>query len=233
MAPLSTRKLRTSLCPRSHVYSAYDPRVSQQADGRVQIGQPNSGLPESYSHVGQGGTEVLVNVGFQDGVKMLELDVSDQWDNKHLPREEQTQQLWTRPRLCVNTQISHQLLFPSSPRLQHSHFTSPFYLTWSETVTCQAPRRCCEETSGHPGLRELAVSECSARGHSRGDMGQERGDTDRVSVGTINSDPEAANEIFHGILLLSAVWALPITEPHRTFAPQFRSPVTVRRIVGK
>lgn len=78
MAPLFTRKLRTSLCPWSHADSAYDPRVSQQADLRVQTGQPNSRLPESYSHVGQGGTEVLVNVGFQDGVKMLELDVSDQ-----------------------------------------------------------------------------------------------------------------------------------------------------------
>lgn len=33
---------------------------------------------ESDLHVGQRGTEVLVNVGFKYRVKMLELDISDQ-----------------------------------------------------------------------------------------------------------------------------------------------------------
>ena len=39
-----------------------------------------------YSHIGQSGAEVLVNVGLENRVEMLELDVSYQWNNKHLPK---------------------------------------------------------------------------------------------------------------------------------------------------
>lgn len=70
----------------------------------------------------------------------------------------------------------------------------------------------------HPSLWELAIS-VQRTGTQSGDMRQERGDTNRLSVGRINSDLDAANEIFHGILLLRAVRAPPITEPHWTFVP--------------
>lgn len=56
-----------------------------------------------------------------------------------------------------------------------------------------------------PWPQEPRCLSAAHKGHSRGDMGQERGDTDRVSVGRINSDPDAAKEIFYGILFLSAV----------------------------
>lgn len=39
------------------------------------------------SHVGQGGAEVLVDVGFQDGIEVLELDVSDESDDENLKKK--------------------------------------------------------------------------------------------------------------------------------------------------
>lgn len=41
---------------------------------------------EGYLHICQGGTEVLVNISFKYSVEMLELDVSNQRNNKYLPK---------------------------------------------------------------------------------------------------------------------------------------------------
>lgn len=38
------------------------------------------------SHVGQGGAEVLVDVGFQDRIEVLELDVTDESDDENLKK---------------------------------------------------------------------------------------------------------------------------------------------------
>lgn len=46
------------------------------------------GLCPQYSHIGQGCTEVFVDVGFEHRVEMLELDVSNQRDDKDLPEEQ-------------------------------------------------------------------------------------------------------------------------------------------------
>ena len=40
-----------------------------------------------HSHVGQSGAEVLVNVRFEDRIKVLELDVANQCDYEHLLRK--------------------------------------------------------------------------------------------------------------------------------------------------
>lgn len=40
-----------------------------------------------YSHVGQGGTEVFVDISLQNCIEMLELDVSNQRNNKYLPKK--------------------------------------------------------------------------------------------------------------------------------------------------
>lgn len=43
-------------------------------------------LWDQYSHVGQGCTEVFVNISLKHSVEMLELDVSNQRNNKYLPK---------------------------------------------------------------------------------------------------------------------------------------------------
>ena len=40
-----------------------------------------------HSHVGQSGAEVLVNVRFEDRIKVLELDVANQRDYEHLSKK--------------------------------------------------------------------------------------------------------------------------------------------------
>lgn len=44
-----------------------------------------------HSHIGQGGTEVFVDVGLQHSIEMLELDVPDQRNDKDLPEGKQIQ----------------------------------------------------------------------------------------------------------------------------------------------
>lgn len=45
-----------------------------------------AGKQNGDSHVCQSGTEVLVDVGFQDGVEVLEFDVANKCDYKNLVR---------------------------------------------------------------------------------------------------------------------------------------------------
>lgn len=77
--PPSTRKRRTGSIFKDMFAQSMTHSFPSNPAPRAESNNPTTGSTlESYLHICQSGTEVLVNVGFQDRIKMLELDVSYQ-----------------------------------------------------------------------------------------------------------------------------------------------------------
>lgn len=69
------------------------------------------------SHIGQSGTEVFVDVGFQDWVEVLEFDVTNKWDYKYLVTNKRMKQksdaceiILYNEHQCSLTSFSYDLL---------------------------------------------------------------------------------------------------------------------------
>jgi hypothetical protein len=80
---------------------------------------------ELYLHICQSGTEVLVNVGLKYRMKMLELEVSYQGNDKYLPKEDSIDSSTAQPRHWPQLDFNNWVSFFSSSFVWHFYSTIP------------------------------------------------------------------------------------------------------------